>query len=368
MRKIYAIFLLLLAQNIAHAQLTEMPNGGNKKAMVSERIGITDVTVHYDRPGVKGREGKIWGGLVPYGYSDQGFGTSKAAPWRAGANENTTIEFTDDVMVEGQSLSAGKYGFFIAPGASECTLIFSKNSTSWGSFFYNAAEDVLRVKVKPVVMDKSTEWLTYSFENQTPNSADITLTWEKWKIPFKVQVDVQKTQLASFRRELRSDKGFRWEAWVQATQYCIDNNINLEEAMQWADYAINGQFIGQKNFQTLSTKAQLLNKLNRNTEADAIMKEALPMGDMNDLHNYGKQLLTSKRYKEAFDVFKMNYDKRPDKFTTNVGLARGYSAIGNYKEALKYAQAALPQAPDASNKTNLQSMIERLKAGKDIND
>ena len=112
------------------------PDGGNKKAMVGERIGITDVTIHYDRPGVKGREGKIWGQLVHTGYADLGFGTSKAAPWRAGANENTTIEFSTDVMIEGQTLPAGKYGFFIAYDPNECTLIFSKNTTSWGSFFY----------------------------------------------------------------------------------------------------------------------------------------------------------------------------------------------------------------------------------------
>ena len=143
----------------AYSQLTTMPDGGNKKSWVGERIGITDVTVRYDRPGVKGREGKIWGQLVQTGFNDLGFGTSKAAPWRAGANENTTIEFSTDVKIEGQPLAAGKYGFFIAYDPNESTLIFSKNNTSWGSFFYTDKEDALRVKVKPVAMDKSVEWL-----------------------------------------------------------------------------------------------------------------------------------------------------------------------------------------------------------------
>src|SRR6478735_4575259 len=120
---------LLLCSITATAQitLTGLPSGGNKKAMVGERIGLTDVMIHYDRPGVKGREGKIWGQLVPVGFIDQGFGNAKAAPWRAGANENTTIEFSTDVTVEGQKLNAGKYGFYIAYDPNESTLIFSRD-------------------------------------------------------------------------------------------------------------------------------------------------------------------------------------------------------------------------------------------------
>src|SRR5882757_3967502 len=163
-KKTTATLIALLCVTFSFAQgLTTPPDGGNKKATVMERIGITDVTIHYDRPGVKGREGKIWGQLVHTGYTDLGFGTSKQAPWRAGANENTTIEFSTDVTVEGQKLAAGKYGFFIAYDPNECTLIFSKNTTSWGSFFYKPEEDALRVKAKPVVTDKNAEWLKYEF-------------------------------------------------------------------------------------------------------------------------------------------------------------------------------------------------------------
>src|SRR5215218_10641384 len=141
-------FTLLSYTLTASAQitLTQLPSGGNKKAMVGERVGLTDVTIHYDRPGVKGREGKIWGQLIPAGFTDLGFGTSKAAPWRAGANENTTIEFSNDVTIEGQPLKKGKYGFFIAYDSIESTLIFSNNTTSWGSYYYNDKEDALRVK------------------------------------------------------------------------------------------------------------------------------------------------------------------------------------------------------------------------------
>ena len=207
MRKYFLLlissFVLLSAPD---AQLTTLPGGGNKKAIVGERIGLTDVTVSYNRPTVKGREGKIWGQLIPVGFTDLGFGTSKAAPWRAGANENTTIQFSDDVKIEGQSLPAGKYGFFVAYDPNESTLIFSKNSTSWGSFYYDDKEDALRVKVKPVALEKNVEWLKYEFMGQTENSATIALQWEKLSIPFKVEVDYVKSQLEAFRRELRSEK------------------------------------------------------------------------------------------------------------------------------------------------------------------
>src|SRR3982751_867087 len=162
-KNLYCFLILLIIPFLSFSQLslTVLPSGGNKKAVVGEQIGLTQVTIHYDRPGVKGREGKIWGQLIPAGFIDQGFGSSKAAPWRAGANENTTIEFSNDVKIEGQPLKKGVYGFFVAYGPDECTLILSNNSTSWGSFYYNESEDALRVKVKPVSLPNSVEWLKY---------------------------------------------------------------------------------------------------------------------------------------------------------------------------------------------------------------
>jgi len=367
------LFLLLLSTSFLlstiDAQLTTLPDGGNKKAIVGERIGITDVTIIYNRPGVKGREGKIWGQLIPAGFVDQGFGTSKAAPWRAGANENTTIEFSNDVKIEGQPLPAGKYGFFVAYDPNECTLIFSKNSTSWGSFFYDDKEDALRVKVKPVAMDKNVEWLKYEFTNQTENSATIALQWEKLSIPFKVEVDYIKTQLESFRRELRSEKNFNpgWQSFVQAAQFTANRNFDLEEGLSWANRAISEPFVGQTNFMTLSTKANVLSKLGRDTEADSAMKQALPLGSMQELHAYGRQLLQQKRVKDALEVFQLNFKKNPNQFTTLMGLVRGYSANADYKNALKYAQLALPLSPPGANKTNVENMIDKLKKGEDVN-
>jgi hypothetical protein len=349
------------------AQLTTMPEGGNKMATISERIGITDVTIHYNRPGVKGREGAIWGKLIPAGYNDLGFGTSKAAPWRAGANENTTIQFSTDVTVEGQPLPAGKYGFFVAYAPNECTLIFSRNSTSWGSFFYDPKEDVLQVKVKPVPLDKNVEWLKYEFTDEKDDNATVALEWEKLSIPFRVSVDYPKTQIESFRRELRSDKGFTYNAYVQAAQFCAQHNTDLEEGLGWADQAINAQFVGEKNFQTLSAKAQILALMNRQSEADALMKEALPQGKEQEVHQYARMLLKQKRNKEAFAAFQLNYEKHPDDFTTNMGMARGYSGLGDYQKALDYLTRAEAQAPDKANKDNIARLKPMLQGGKDIN-
>lgn len=369
MRKLLFLFAMLISYQLTIAQLalTMLPSGGNKKASVAEQIGLTQVTIHYDRPGVKGREGKIWGDLVHTGFIDQQFGPAKAAPWRAGANENTTIEFSTDVKIEGQPLPAGKYGFFIAWGADMCTLIFSHNSGSWGSYFYNEKEDALRVNVKPVQTEKSVEWLKYEFSKETENSAEISLQWEKISIPFKVEVDYIQTQLASFRQELRTARGFHSLAWNQAANWCLQRNVNLDEALLWADSATSTIFGGDRVFSNWITKAKILEKLGRKKDADSIMKVAMPMGSMTDLHQYGRQLLQLKQFPEALAVFKMNYDRNPGQFTTLMGLARGYSAIGDFKNALKYANQALPKAPDELNKKAVEGMISKLKEGKDVN-
>lgn len=368
MKKILLISgLLISVLSFSQIPLTVAPSGGNKKASVTERIGLTDVSIHYDRPAVKGREGKIWGQLVPVGFTDPGFGSSKSAPWRAGANENTVFEFSTDVKIEGQTLPAGKYGFFIAYDPAECILIFSKNSTSWGHFYYNEKEDALRIKVKPVVLNNSVEWLKYEFMNEKESSATIALQWEKLSIPFKIEVDYIKDQVESFRRELRTEKGFIWQSWNQAAQWCVQHNTNLEEALLWSDSATSTSFGGDRSFQSWSTKEQVLDKLGRSAEAAEVMKKALPYGNMFEIHQYGRQLVTMKKPKEALEVFKLNYEKNKDQFTTLIGLTRGYSANGDYKNALKYANLALPLAPNDLNKTNVQAMIQQLKEGKDVN-
>ncbi len=362
------LFFQLVFQGLSTAQLTGIPRGGNKRASVSEQIGITDVIIHYNRPGVKKRDGHIWGELIPVGYSELGYGAKNPAPWRAGANENTTIEFTTDIKVEGHDLPAGKYGFFVAYDPNECILIFSRNSTSWGNFFYDSSEDALRIKVKPVKTDRSIEWLKYEFADQTPAAATIQLQWEKLMIPFKIEVDVIKTQLASFRKELRGEKalpGF-WQPWNQAASYCLTNNTNLQEGLSWADSATSIKFGGTRNFEPWQTKAAILDSLGRKTEAAEAMKQALSFVDDFQGYVYGCTLVNVKRPQEALGVFKMIYDKYPNTLFTNIGMATGYSALGDYKKALTFALKALPQAK-GGNKIEIEKNIKDLQNGKDMN-
>ncbi len=346
--------------------LTTEPDGGNKKASVSEQIGIVNITITYGRPGVKGREGKIYNTRVAhYGFADQGHGTSTAAPWRAGANENTTMSFSHPVKIEGNDLPAGTYGFFISLGEKESTLIFSKVSNSWGSFYYDPTEDALRVTVKNKFLDNSVEWLKYEFVDQTDNAATIAMSWEKRMISFKVEADTKALQIASFKSEFKTTRPYY--DYIQAANYCIQNNIALDEALAWMDRAIYFRIMGEKNFRTLSTKAAVLMKMNRIDEAKKVMEEALPLGNMLDVHFYGRQLLSMKQVDAAMNVYKMNFEKYPKQFTTNVGMGRAYSAKGDFKKALTYMTAALPQAPDEGNKAHVEGMIKRLQENQDIN-
>jgi tetratricopeptide (TPR) repeat protein len=272
------------------------------------------------------------------------------------------------VRIEGQPLAAGKYGFFIAYDPNECTLIFSKNSTSWGSYYYNPNDDVLKVRVKPIATDKSVEWLNYEFINETKGSAVVELQWEKLVIPFKIDVDVINTQIESFRKELHGEMGVTWLGWKQAALFCAQNKVDLDEALQWANNATSVDFGGSQSFTAWTTKAAVLDSLGRGTEAAEVLKRALPLGSVSDLYNYARNLVWHKKTKEAFEIAKMNYDKYPDQYLSNTGLARAYSAIGDYKKALTFAQKADAQAPDKDNKDWMDKIIKTLLDNKDFNE
>ncbi|GAB3162728.1 hypothetical protein GCM10027291_00960 [Telluribacter humicola] len=349
----------------ATCQIT-LPADGNKKASVSEDIGITTVKVNYSRPAVNGREGKIWGQVVQYGFVDLHYGTSKAAPWRAGANENTTIEFSTRVMIEGKPLEAGKYGFFIAMGEEKATLVFSKFNTAWGSFYYDPKDDALRVEVPVQKVNESVERLKYEFSDQTRNSAVLSLQWEKVKVPFTISVDLHQLQVESFRREFNSGIFYRyWQNMQTAANYCLVNNINLEEALTWADRSVNTYF-GDANFLTLSTYAGLLEKVNRKKEADSLMQKALPMGTSLQLLMYGSNLNKMKKHEDAFKIFKINYDKSPKESYSNLGMVMGYYFLDNKIEAIKYAEKGRETATDPNWKNYFVTLITDMNAGKEV--
>ena len=359
----------------AAAQVVTLPpDGANQKASVSQWIGPVEVNVTYNSPKVTApdgtdRTGKIWGKLVPYGMANLGFGTcGDQCPWRAGANENTVFRVSGDVKVEGQPLAAGTYGLFMVPGQDEWTVIFSKNSTSWGSFFYNPAEDALRVKVRPAKSEYN-HWLTYEFTERKPDRATVALKWEYLQVPCVVTVDnVNELYVENMRRQLRTTPGFNYQGWEQAARFCLDNKINLKEGLTWAQNAVSLPFIGKENFTTLRTLADLQEANGMKAESEATMAKALdhPTADVMDLHQYGRQLLARKENEKALKVFELNAKKHPNAWPVNVGLARGYSAVGRLKDALKYAKLAVEQAPDAANKKSLQQMVTDLEAGKPV--
>jgi hypothetical protein len=187
----FYIGLILVAAVLLALPSFSAAQGGqvrpSPKAAVTQRLGAdVDVTIEYGRPGVKGR--KIWGSLVPYGLAPGNkYSKDKPFPWRAGANENTTIEFKKDILVEGKPLAAGKYGIHMIPGEKEWIIIFSKTNNAWGSFAYNEADDALRVTVTPVAAPFH-EWLTYGFDDLAGKSATAYLLWELLKVPFKISL------------------------------------------------------------------------------------------------------------------------------------------------------------------------------------
>jgi len=376
MKKLLPLALLMAACSWAMAQdLTMPPSGGNQKSSVTQWIGLVSVTINYNSPDVHApngddRKGHIWGELVHYGFIDQGFGSSKAAPWRAGSNENTTITFSNDVKIGGKDLKAGTYGVFLdVEKEGNWNWIFSKNSTSWGSYFYNESEDALRVSTTPVDAAYS-EWLNYGFEDRLPNSTVAYLQWENKKVPFKIEVpNVNDLYIAKMRNDLRSYPGFDYQNWMAAAQFAAQNKINLEEALTWADHAISAPFSGQENFNTLSTKSQVLMAMGKNAEAAAVMDKAIKLPDANvqAIHQYGRTLLNAGQSQKALEIFQYNFKAHPqEKFTTYVGLARGYTAVGDKKNAIKNWETAIKNLPE-NQKPNLpayEGELKKLKEGK----
>jgi tetratricopeptide (TPR) repeat protein len=320
----------------------------SQRAISTQRIGLTDITVNYCRPLVGGRE--IWGKAVPYGQ-----------PWRSGANENTTISFTDDVSVEGHPLTAGTYGLHTIPAADQWTIIFSKNSTSWGSFSYDQKEDALRVTVKPHPAE-FTEALAYSFDDPKPDSVAVTLRWEKLVVPFHVSADVNAVVLRSIQNQLRNTGGFTWAGYDEAANWLLDTNSNLDQAMKWEDRSIQIE----ERFENLLGKSMILEAQGKTQEAAALKTKALDIASGLQLHFYGRSLQQQKKQDEGFAVFKVNVKKHPNDWYTHGELARMASAKGDFDSASKEMKLALVTAPDQA-KPGIERMIGRLEKKEDIN-
>jgi tetratricopeptide (TPR) repeat protein len=340
---------LLLAASASFAQSTQLniPRD-SQRASVTQRIGITDITVNYHRPLVKGRA--IWGKVVPYGQV-----------WRAGANENTTITFTDPVTIEGKTLEKGTYGLHMLPNQDEWTVIFSKVNTAWGSFTYKESEDALRVNVKPQTAEME-EALVYEIDQPTENSAVITMRWEKVAVPFKVGVDVNNIVDASLKAQMRGLPQYTWDGWDDAANYLLAHKVSLDEALEFSNRSIGSE----PRYENYNTKSQILEAMGKKDEAKVAHDKAIEIATPIQLHQYAFALKGQKKDAEAYAVWKKNFQQHPDMWFTHSGMARVYSAQGDFDNAVKEMKLAEAAAPE-QNKVFIETAIKRLEAKDDIN-
>ena len=268
MRNVFAIAMLsaatalpLFAQQPPPA--FKMPRVSPKQVL-TQTVGLTDVTITYSRPGVKNRP--VWGGLVPYD-----------KVWRTGANEATTIAFSDDVMVNGQALPKGTYSLHTIPGQSEWTLIFNKTANQWGSFTYDAAQDALRVKAKPQVAPM-TEWMMFDVPELSMDKATFELRWEKLAVPFTVSTNTSQKVLADARAAVASAKADDWRTPMRAAQFADDAGLAKDDAAKWLDASIKAQ----ENINNLYLKARMQAKAGDRAGAIITAERAIAKGTDKD--------------------------------------------------------------------------------------
>lgn len=355
------VIALLLFDNELSAQFQfsslRLPDA-SPRCWVGHRVGITDILVEYGSPQMRDRE--IWGKLVPYG-----------RVWRAGANENTVISFSDTVRINGSLLPSGRYGLHVLPEKEgEWTVIFSKNYTSWGSFTYSQSEDALRVRTKPTE-NVQNDWLKFEFTYPTDEAVTLSLVWEKVRISVPIEVEVSKTVVRKFRQEyLRGVHNFDWTGWYNAANYWFVANVNNSEALEF----INRSIANGPNFQNYRLKAAILGRMGSKTDSVAAIKMGISIGNIVDLDNYARGFLRTKRFEEAMYVFGENSKRHPGAWPTDGGMARIYSAKGSFKEALRYAKKALSHAIAQPERKQWETAIKfwtdavtKLEKNQDIN-
>jgi tetratricopeptide (TPR) repeat protein len=346
---------LLLAASIvfiaslcsAQSALLDLPRK-SQNAEVVQTIGITEVSVKYSRPLVNGR--KVFGGIVPYG-----------DVWRAGANENTTITFSDPVTIEGKALEKGTYGLFMIPKEDEWTIIFSKTNSAWGAFTYKPDEDVLRVTVKPTTSEFH-DALLFDFDDLKPDSALLTLRWDKTAVPFKVAVNVPQTVEASLQKQFRGVVQYTWVSYDDAANYFLDAKADLPVGLKYADKSIEQE----ERYDNLMTKARILEAMGKGDEAEPLIAEALEKADAPQMYTYARQLQRDHKQDDAFAIYRSLAKRYPKNWITYAGEARLAVGSGNYDEALKQMKLCLANAPD-NQKQGVQSLIKRLEDKQDIN-
>ncbi len=346
----------LLASYCSMSQGITLPRTPSPAAELRQSIGISTVAVNYSRPSVKGRE--VWGKLVPYGWNAQGFGNNAEAPWRAGANENTTINFSHDATVEGKPVPAGLYGlFFVINSDNTGEVVLSKDNRSWGSFWYEAKQDQLRAKIQ--LRDiPHTEQLTFDFINLTKTSSELVLNWEKKQFPVKIEFAVDDIVMANAVEELKGPIGFGWQGFASAANYALQNKVNYDQAIKWIDQAI----AQNRNFNTLNVKSGLLKAKGETAEAEKMMTEAIAVAMENELNMYGYQLMLQGEHDRAIEIFKLNTQRHPKSANAWDSLGEGYYKKGDKKNAIANFKKSLSMNPPANLKDNSEKYLKELGA------
>ena len=354
--------LLQMAANPSNGQTIAVPNGSSPEARITQTIGLTDITVSYSRPRVINKDqddtGKIWGNQVHYGFRKIGFGYEQEIPWTAGRNKNTTITFEHDVKINGNKLQAGTYGFYMAIYEDgRVTLIFSNNANSWESFWYHPDNDVLRVETR---MEESsfTNSLTYSFEQIEDNACELIFSWEHKRIPIKIEVDVHAIALASFEEDLKGTAGFGSEGPAAAARYLMEENIYLEQALIYAQWAVNnGYTVGN-----LMLKASILIKSGEEKELPQLLEEISNKANAWEMYFLSRDLIAFERSKKAMELLKITSKRHDNESIAHLSLGEVYLANNQPNLAMKSAQRGLELSPDPFVKGNLERLINDIKS------
>jgi tetratricopeptide (TPR) repeat protein len=320
----------------------------SQHAQLMQRIGLTEITIDYHRPLARGR--KIFGGLQPYG-----------EVWRAGANFNTTIQFADPVTIEGQPLASGVYGLHFIPGASSWVAIFSKNSTSWGSFTYDQKEDALRVTVTPQPIGMQ-DVLDYRFDDPTGDACVLTMRWEHVAVPIRIRVDTPAIVAASLRKQLRGRVQTEWQAWEEAANYLLENHVNPEEAAGYAEKSVSIE----DRFENEITRARALTALGHADDARAAQQKALTMGSEQQVYDFARTLQRLGQQDQAIAILRGNIARFPDTWRSHLERSRVAVAQPDYASAKAEMKKAMDAAPP-DLKPALADLLRQLDAGVDIN-
>ena len=276
--------------------------------------------------------------------------------WRAGANVNTVIGFSSPVTIGGKQLPAGRYGLHMIPTARQWIVILSRQANAWGSFSHDPAEDALRLTATPRPAEFH-ERLAYTLDDPTENSVVTTLRWEKLAIPFTIGINAKALVTDSIRQQLRGLGRFFWQPWNQAARWSLTNDVNLDEALVWADRSIGLN----ENFTNLRTKAAIVEKKGNMPAADSLRRQALEVATEADMNTYGYQLLGQRKVDEAIDVFRKIAKEYPRSWNTYDSLGEAYVLKGDKRQAIASYSKALSLVKDPDNRRRIEGVLAGLR-------